>query len=386
MTGTWQDQVQAKTGAKASGPRWTSCRIARIVDESTIIRSFYLQPTDGTALPDFRAGQHIRLRLTLPGQKRAVMRNYTLSSTPINGQFRISVKREAQGQVSQYLHDRLSVGDTLHISQPAGDFWLDPDEHRPAVLLAAGVGVTPMIAMARQVIDHGKAHGHVRQLQVLHACHLNEQRAFAEEFLQLEQQSHGRLHYHRFVSEAKDNEQAGRDHDHIGRIDASALRSLLALDDYDFMLCGPAGFMQALHDALLELGVSEQRIHAEAFGPARLQRSEPIQDTSSAHSKAVNTTEEAAESRVSFIDENTSALWAHGGPTLLELAEEHGLTPAFSCRSGSCGSCAARLVDGKVHYRRPITADVDEQEILLCCAVPARGSDKLSISLQDSAA
>ena len=384
MTGNWQE-ADAALSEKSLRTRWRNFSVTKVVDESTIIRSFHLQPDDNAELIPARAGQHLLIRITPKGDDKPLIRSYTLSSAPADDHYRISVKRESQGAVSTHLHEHLQAGDRVEIKAPAGDFWIDPTETRPAVLLAAGVGITPMIAMARQLTDLAATTRPVRHLTVLHACRSNEQRAFADEFAQLQQRSHARLNYHRIVSQLAAGETLTRHYDRQGRIDADMLRSFLPLDDYDFLLCGPPAFMQTVYDELRSLGVADHRIQAETFGPSSLTRRSSASTEKPARANAQPDTSiqtaEAESAIVHFIDSGFEQRWSHGDPTLLELAEAHGLTPEYGCRSGNCGSCATRLISGKVSYRNPPSASMADDEVLLCCAVPAKGGEDLQLAL-----
>ncbi|MGQ7848219.1 FAD-binding oxidoreductase [Granulosicoccus sp. 3-233] len=384
MTGNWQ-QVEAKMTEESLRSSWRDFRVSRIVDESTIIRSFHLEPDDDAGLLPAKAGQHLLLRVTPAGSNKPLIRSYTLSSSPADDHYRISVKREARGTMSRYLHEHVRAGDRMEIKAPAGDFWIDPTEKRPAVLLAAGVGITPMIAMAKQIAELASPAQQLRHLTILHACHSNDQRAFADEFMQLQKSSNGQIDYHRIVSEVSDGEEQAVHYERKGRINADMLRSLLSLDDYDFMLCGPSAFMQSLHDELRSLGVPDHRIQAEAFGLSSLIRdstARPEENSSNIPQPASTMqAEEAEEAMVHFVDSGFEQRWSHGDPTLLELAEAHGLSPDHGCRSGNCGSCATRLISGQVSYRTPPTAPIADTEVLICCAVPAKGAEKLSLAL-----
>ena len=161
--------------------------------------------------------------------------------------------------------------------------------------------------------------------------------------------------------------------DGVGRLGIDVLQSNLMLDDYDIFVCGPPAFMQAIYDDLRRLGVRDDHIFAEAFGPASLTRDVAL--------TSVPLSEEADIATLTFAASGFEQRWSAGDPTVLETAEAHGLTPDFSCRSGSCGSCATRLLKGKVSYRTPITAEHAEDEVLICCAVPAKNCDTLILDL-----
>ncbi len=152
MTGDWREAADRLRAADLA-TRWRPFTVTRIVDESRTIRSFHLRPADGAGLVPHRAGQHLPIRVTLPGQETPVIRTYTLSVAPSDATYRISVKRD--GAVSRHLHETLRVGDEIEARAPAGGFTIDAQGRRPAVLLAGGVGITPLLAMLRHVVYEG---------------------------------------------------------------------------------------------------------------------------------------------------------------------------------------------------------------------------------------
>lgn len=373
-TGTWPE-AEATLAAEARRDAWRPYRIARIERESSVIRSFYLEPADGSAILPFEAGQFLTLRTEPATEAQPAVRTYTVSSAPGDPHYRISVKLEPGGNVSRHLHKDLRVGDVVEAKAPRGRFFLDAAETRPAVLLGGGVGITPMIAMARHVRKEGKRTRHFRNLTVVHAARTTGQRAFEAEFRNLEASSNGAIRYLSFVSRPAIGEEAGVDFDGTGHITPDTLRKVLPLDDYDFFLCGPGPFMQALYDSLQGLGVRDERIFAEAFGPAALERQADLVDATG------GAVEEAENAVVRFSKSGFEQSWSRVDGSLLETAEAHGLTPEFGCRNGSCGSCAVKLSAGAVTYRTPPSADHSAAEVLVCCAVPARGSDVIELDL-----
>lgn len=374
MVGDWA-QAQATLDAETLRNTWRPLRITRIEDESSVIRSFYLEPADGAGLLKSEAGQFLTIRVTPDRAAQPLIRTYTVSSAPADPAYRISVKREPGGAVSNYLHDVLKPGDLIEARAPNGAFLLDAAEKRPAVLMAGGVGITPMIAMAQHVVNEGRRTRYFRSLTVLHSAQSTQQRAFGPTFRALEQQSGGEIRYYSFVDKPAPEEKPGIDFNGIGYITADALRQVLALDDYDFFLCGPAAFMQALYNTLRGLGVRDARIFAEAFGASSLTRTP---DVGAAPPPEV---EEADTAIVKFATSGFELRWSKGDATLLETAEAHGLTPNFSCRNGICGSCATRKLTGDVTYLTKPTADHADDEVLICCAVPAVGTDTLTLDL-----
>jgi ferredoxin len=160
------------------------------------------------------------------------------------------------------------------------------------------------------------------------------------------------------------------------------LQAILPIDDYDFYLCGPSAFMQSMYDLLRELGISNERIKAEEFGPASLTRQH---DASSVEFTAMsNVSNGASAAVIEFSQTQIEQAWTAEEGTLLEFAENHGLTPEFGCRSGQCGACKTKLLAGKVSYITEVSADLRDDEVLLCCAVPAAidGEEVVRIKLE----
>ena len=368
LTGDWQ-ATQERLDAAALAHAWRPLRIVRIVEESTTIRSLHLAPADDAGLPAPRAGQHLPVRVQPPGLAAPVVRTYTLSSAPSDGTYRISVRR--QGLVSAYLHG-LHEGDVIETRAPAGAFIFDAAERRPAVLLAAGVGITPMLAMLRHAVYEGARTRRLRPIWLFQAARSKAERAFDAEIAALAASAPGSVHVTRLLADAADARE-GHDYDFLGRLGIGTLRATLPFDDYDFYLCGPPAFMQSLYDGLRALNVPDARIHAEAFGPASLRRDAPT--VSPVH---VPSQEPVP---VLFVESAKEARWQPGGGTLLDLAESRGLTPEFSCRGGSCGTCRTKVVAGAVAYETPPAFPVDADEALICCAVPAAGEGALQLAL-----
>ena len=361
MTGDWPTAAK-RLAATNLAQRWQAFRITRVTDESSSVRSIELEPADGAGLIPHQAGQHLPVRVHLPGSNTPSVRSYTLSTAPSDGHYRISVKRD--GSVSRYLH-ALAVGDTLEAHAPGGSFTLNAAEKRPAVLLAAGIGITPMLAMLRHVVFEGLRTRHTRKTWLFRSAHNLASRAFDAEIDALIRAGQNNIAQVRVLTETHGLVQ-GQHFDHAGRIKAALLQSTLPFADYDFYLCGPPGFMQTLYDELRALNISDQRIHAEAFGPAALQRTPGAASTSAAVLAAAQT-----PVAVMFTRSGKEARWQPGTGSLLDLAEARGLQPAYGCRSGSCGTCRTKVTQGAVAYLSPPSALVSADEALICCAVPA---------------
>ena len=374
MTGTWQ-QANARLQAQALGDRWRPLQVVRIEQESHGIRSIYLEPTDGAGLPVFQAGQHLPLRFNIAGQM--LIRTYSLSSAPSDDFLRISVKRE--GVVSSHLHEQIGVGDLLEARAPQGHFTVAPHERRPLVLLAAGVGITPLLSMLREVVYQGLRTRHIRPTWLFQSSRTLAAQPFRTELDRLLEGAGDAVNVLRMLSQPEPEAREGEDFDLTGRIDAELLKSVLEVEDFDqldFVLCGPGSFTQGLYDSLRELHIRDANIHAETFGPSTLRR-QPDPDA------VVIEQPPAATVSVPVVFQRSAkeARWKPGGGSLLELAESRGLHPEFSCRGGSCGTCRTRLISGQVNYPQPPAEVPEVGNVLICCAIPAQGSQPLVLDL-----
>ena len=368
LTGSWEEAA-ARQRAEALRHSWRPFRIARIVQESASIRSFHLEPEDGAGLPLFEAGQYLPIRVCPGASEPALIRAYTISVAPADRSLRISVKRD--GAASQHLHDRLAAGDRIEARAPDGAFTIDTTESRPAVLLSAGVGITPMLAMLRHIVFEGLRTRRFRQTFFIHGSRTRAERPFDAELAALAQQGQGAISIVRVLSQPEPAAVSGADYDHRGRIDARLLKAVLPFDDYDFYLCGPAAFTQGLYATLRALRIPDDRIRAEAFGPSTLVRT---QDPGAASVLPALAPPEVEPVQVLFAKSAKEARWTPGTGSLLDLAESRGLAPEFSCRTGTCGTCRTRVLEGELTYASRPTATPGAGNGLICCAVPAAGS------------
>lgn len=343
-------------------------RVTAKVRESAIITSFHLEPTDPAGWRPFEPGQFLVFRI--PTAEGSVLRNYSVSCSPEReGSYRITVKREAapasglpNGAGSCYLHDQVNVGDVLQAEGPRGDFMLERQSNRPVVLLSGGVGLTPLVSMLHALAATE------RRAFFIHACDNGDVHALRNEVEALAASRPGvTAHFcYRFPTDA--DRAAGRHHSE-GVVSRQLLQELLPLDDYDFYLCGPAPFMQAVHGTLRGLGVPKHRIAYEFFGPATLLEA-PAEPVSVAATPVAVVEVPADAVTVEFRRSGRTAVWDGAAESLLAFAEEQGLSPEFSCRSGICGSCKSHLVAGEVAYFEEPLDELAAGEVLLCCSRP----------------
>jgi nitric oxide dioxygenase len=262
-----ENQIYNENARKPGGwEGFKDFRIIRKEKESSNITSFYLAAADGAPLPTFKPGQYITVRAMIP-QGSTTMRNYSLSDKPGQEWFRISVKREVPpeantpgGYVSNWLHDKVEVGDTIEIAPPCGEFFLDVTEKhdRPLVLLAAGVGITPIMSILLAALD---AMGN-RSIIFIHAS-LNENvQAFKSTVDGLEAKHPNLKAYHRYSDAGTRTGNAS-----TGFVTAELIESLVPERNADYYFCGPQAFMVGVYHDLLKWGLPASQVHFEFFGP-----------------------------------------------------------------------------------------------------------------------
>ncbi|WP_105169823.1 NO-inducible flavohemoprotein [Pseudoalteromonas sp. T1lg23B] len=225
--------------------------IAKLVQESENVKSFYLKPCDERAISHYQAGQFIAVSVTPSQSEHTQIRQYSLSQSPKHDHYRISVKRE--GLVSTYLH-QLAVGDTLTLYPPAGDFVLK-NTTNDKVFVSAGVGITPMMAMLEQALTNETE----ARLSFIHACVDPSQHSFKQDIEQLAAQ------HSNVTKEVWYEHSEGSDK--TGRIELQHSALSLPYEHGEFYLCGPSAFMAAIKQQLLAQGVAPERILYEVFGP-----------------------------------------------------------------------------------------------------------------------
>lgn len=353
-----------------SAPRsaFRELKVVAKVRESSIISSFLLEPVEPDGWRAFQPGQFLVFRIPVTGEQKFVLRNYSISSSPVyNGSYRITVKREAapnpglpDGLSSCYLHDNIEVGDLLEAAGPRGDFVLDRSTKRPVVLLSGGVGLTPMVSML-----HELAAGTERRVFFIHACENGDVHALRDEVNELAASRAGVNVHFCYRSPTERDAAAGR-HQSEGIISRELLQSLLPLDDYDIYLCGPPPFMQAVYRIIGDLGVPQHRIAYEFFGPATvLEPTAAITPTQLAPAESLT-----GAVTVEFRKSGLKAVWDGNAESLLAFAEEQGLSLDFSCRAGICGACKSHLLVGDVIYFEEPLEELGDGEVLLCCSKP----------------
>lgn len=250
------DETLAKEGGWKGYKKFT---ITNKKNESKLITSFYLEPVDGNTVPIFNSGQYISIMLDLP-EGGTVVRNYSLSNSPNDKYYRISVKREENGLVSNYLHDTLCQGDKIRVNPPYGSLCLK-EKDKPAVLISGGVGITPMMSILQDAADRQLT----RQIYFIHGTPDRNTHAFKEDVIALTS-DHDNFNHHFFYS--RDSVKSADTKE--GRMTINSIKEIVGhKQDAEYYLCGPAQMMKDLYRELISCGVTPDNIVYEYFGPKR---------------------------------------------------------------------------------------------------------------------
>ncbi len=354
-------------GAPGAGPAWPAwpafreLRVTAIARESANVCSIYLAAADGTQLPPARAGQYLTLRIAGAG-KPVPVRNYSLSSAPDVGTYRISVKQEPHGIASGYLNRDLRPGMILDVAAPRGDFVLD-DGTGPVLLISAGIGVTPVLSMLHQLA----ASRSEREICWLYGARGPDEHPFAAEAHAL-LASLPRASEHVFYSAAISSERRGV-HAVRGRLNEEALARVGIPAGASAYICGPTSFMTDMHNALTVLGVEAAAIHTELFGA--LPSINP--GLTGQHARPPHQPPGPAGTgpQVTFARSGITTAFGDGWRSVLDLADACDVPTRWSCRTGVCHTCVTALMSGDITYTPdPLELPADG-EVLICCAQPA---------------
>ncbi|SIO28075.1 hybrid-cluster NAD(P)-dependent oxidoreductase [Paraburkholderia phenazinium] len=300
---------------------------------------------------DFEAGQYVTLGLEIGGE--TVYRCYTVSCAPENqgpGEFEITVKHSPGGLVSTWLHETLKAKAKVQVSRATGDFVLPDDRGEPLLFIAGGVGITPLMSMARHLHAQGKS----ADIQFLQFARTPGDILFRDELREMDASSNG-IVPHLFASHSSDSDcQAGR-------LCTDLLDKIVpGWKSRTVLCCGPDSFMADMREAFVSSGGDPTRFHQESFN---------VPDSPPAH---VVTNTGVSTVRLS---ESGFDVSCEPGKTVLEAvhASPHGVKIPNACRSGVCGTCKLRMLDGNVdmqHNGGITDEEVDEGYILTCCSVP----------------
>ena len=350
------------SGPPPAWPGFRPLRVSRIERESGSVRSLVLVPADEQPLAAALPGQFVVLRLRPQPDAPPLLRNYSLSDTPGTDHYRVSVKLEAHGAASTYVHNQVQVGDVLEVSAPRGTFTFRQGLS-PVVLLSAGVGATPVLAMLHALA----AQASPREVWWLFGARNRDEHPFGQEsrrLLQTLPHSHSYILY----SRSGPQDRLGLDFDAAGHLSVAVLKEIAVPREADFYLCGPPAFLQDLTSGLADWGVTTERVHTEIFGPGA--SSTPGLVDAPRRPPHAPAGSPSTGPLVSFARSGLVVPWDPGFQSLLELAEACDVPVRWSCRTGVCHSCESGLIAGTIRYQPEPLERPGDGTLLICCSQP----------------
>ena len=354
---------------KSSWNGWRKFRVAEKLNECEDVFSFVLKPHDGKAIPAFKPGQYLTFGLDIPGRDKQVVRCYSLSSAPSDRDFyRVTIKKEKAppdkpgvppGVGSSFFVDGVKDGDLLNVKAPGGHFYLETEKQTPLVLISAGVGITPVLSMAREIA----AIGSERETWFFFVCRSRADHMLKAEVEQLAARCDN-IRLHVCYSKPGPADVQGKDFHTAGRLPADVLKAVLPSSNYDYYMCGNGSFMKSMYEGLIGWGVPEAKIHYEAFGPATIKKTSDTLTLRKADAggKVVN---------VTFGKSGKVVRWDPALLNLLDFARANEVRIDSGCCAGSCGSCSVAVKEGEVEYLSK--ADAGEAGSCLTCVCRPKG-------------
>ncbi len=358
--------ARARTEPVPEEASWSGFRkfyVHRRVEETAEITSFYLRPYDGKPVPRYLPGQHLTFRLQIPGLPKPVIRCYSLSEAPVHqNQYRVTIKRQAghdgapDGVGSCFFHDTLAPGRIVDVKAPAGNFYLDLTDSRPVVLLAGGVGITPVLSMLNTIV----ATRSQRETWLFYSVRNRAEHALYDHLKRVARE-HANIKVVNCYTRPTRDCIKGRDFHYRGRISRRLLEGLLPSRDCQFYFCGPTEMQHSLVAELRAWGVPDRDIRYESFGGRKKPKPAPAAGT-------------APAIEVVFARSGKVGRWLPGSDmSLLDVAESAGIPMDSGCRAGQCGACATAIKAGAVEYASEPSAAPGAGMCLACVATPKPG-------------
>jgi ferredoxin-NADP reductase/MOSC domain-containing protein YiiM len=361
-TVTGNPGLTSASGPPPAWPGFRPLRVSRIARESDTVFSVELMSADIRPLAVALPGQFVVARLRPQPAGPPLLRSYSLSGAPGTECYRLGIKQEPRGAASNYLATGLKAGDTLEVSAPRGSFVLRAGD-RPVVLLSAGIGVTPVLAMLHALATEPSA----RMVWWLHGARDGNENPFAEEARALLKRLPRGRSYVQF-SNPRPEDVPGVRFDAPGRLEMAVLEHLGVSREADFYLCGPTAFLRDFTAGLAAWGVARERVHTEIFGAGKPITPGIVQvPARSPHPPAGVS---GPGPRISFARSGLDVSWDPSFKSLLELAEACEVPVQWSCRTGVCHTCETALIAGAVQYDPEPVEPPADGNLLTCCSCP----------------
>jgi len=353
--------------AKQLNLSWNGFRKFKVTSkekETSDITSFYLAPHDGKELPEFLPGQFLTFQIPVPTQPHPVIRCYSLSDSPFHPErYRVSIKRvpaprneptAPPGLVSNYFHDFLNENDIVDIKAPSGHFHLSMTKKFPVVLLAGGVGITPLLSMLNAITEMGSQ----REVWFFLGVR-NKKDHVMKEHLEMVARENENVRLRVFYSAPGETDVLDEDYHVKGRVNVENLKTILPSSNFDYYICAPPPMVKDLRKDLADWGVPKKNIHFEAFGPATVKgcKAEP----GKASGVKIN---------IQFEKSGKTLVWDSKSESLLDFAELNGISIDSGCRAGNCGTCLTAIKHGKVELVGEPGSEPEAGSCLTCISIP----------------
>lgn len=357
--------LKAQSAPEAAWNGYRKFSVSRKVEECEDTYSFYLTPHNGKPLPKFKPGQYLTFEMKFPDEPKPLVRCYSLSDGSIfDDHYRVTIKRFIRpdgtpGAISNYFADEVKEGDILDVKAPGGKFYLDIEEERPVVLISGGIGVTPMLAIARELTHIGDK----REIYFFFGCRNSVDHMLRDEMIELQKQNPN-MRLHMCYSRPLAEDVLGETHNHEGRVTIDLMKEIMPSSNYEYYLCGPGPFMDSLVNGLYEWGVPKKDVKFEAFGPATVSTGpkEPAANPESGDQPVAE---------IEFARSGKKIMWDPVVANLLDFAEANGISSIDSgCRSGSCGACLVAIRQGEVEYVGEPGDEPEDGSCLTCICRP----------------
>ena len=356
-------EVEAKQ-VKLAWNGFRKFKIISKVKETDDITSFYLSPHDGRELPGFLPGQFLTFQIPVPNQAQPVIRCYSLSDSPFHSdRYRVSIKRvpaprdnpsAPPGLISTHFHDVLNENDIVDVKAPSGHFSMSMTKSSPVVLLAGGVGITPLLSMLNAITEMASQ----REVWFFLGVR-NKKEHVMKEHLEMVARENENVRLNVFYSAPAETDVLSEDYHVKGRVNVENIKVILPSSNFDFYICAPPPMVKDLRKDLADWGVPKKNIHFEAFGPATVKGCKA--DTGKGDSAKID---------IQFEKSGKTLTWDSKAASLLDFAEANGVPIDSGCRAGNCGTCLTAIKDGKVELVGEPGSKPEEGSCLACISIP----------------
>ena len=355
-----QDMEKSRDQHTWRGYRKLEVRRKVLLGESGICE-FELAPRDGGPLPRYAPGQYLTFKVLIGREKQSAVRCYSLSDRYRERDkcYRVAIKQVLRprdkpdvpdGLVSSYFHDTVQEGEILDVRAPAGKFVLDSSQGSPVVLIAGGIGITPLWSMLNEIVEAQPG----REAWFFYGVRHSGEHLYRETMERMKSDCDN-VRFRICYSSSGEGDTKGEDYDHQGRITIDYLKQELPSNKFVFFICGPRHMMDDLTAGLARWGVPDSAINTEAFGApgppsAKLASAEDLE--------------------VTFAKSERTIPWDSKTNNILEFAEQNEISMDFGCRAGSCGECQVAVRKGEIDYLTKPRFNCEENCCLTCIAIP----------------